>query len=66
MHVKRGSLVSDAETMKIAGLKPINCLREDSRTLNVPWSERERETGGRISIEVSSQGILEKGFSHLV
>ena len=30
MHVKRGSLVSDTERLKIDGLKPINCVREDS------------------------------------
>ena len=30
IHVKRGSLVSDAESMKIDRLKPVNCLREDS------------------------------------
>ena len=30
MHVKRGSLVSDAGSMKIHGLKLINCLREES------------------------------------
>ena len=30
MRVKRGSLVSDAESMQIDGLQPINCQREDS------------------------------------
>ena len=30
IHVKRRSLVSDAGSVKIGGLKPINCLREDS------------------------------------
>ena len=29
-------------------------------TLHVPWGERERETGGLISIGVSSQGILRR------
>ena len=62
IHVKQGSMVSDAEDLwpethelSVRGFK-----------LQIPWGAKERETGGRISIGVSSQGILEKGFSHLV
>ena len=52
MHVKRGSLVSVGESMKIDGLKPINCLREDShyKFLGVRESVRQEEFLRRVSI----------------
>ena len=45
MRVNRESLVSDDESMKIYGLKPINCLREDShyKFLRVRESVRQED-----------------------
>ena len=48
MHVKRGSLIYDGDSMKIDGLKPINCLREDSHYKFLGVRESVRQEDGLI------------------
>ena len=48
MHVKRGSLVSDGDSMKIDGLKPINCLREDSHYKFLGVRKNMRQADGLV------------------
>ena len=53
-------------SMKIDYLKPINCLQEDSSSVQISRCAGRCGTGGRISTGVSGQGILEEGFGYMV
>ena len=59
MHVKRGSLVSDGESMKIDGLKPINCLREDSHYKFLGVRESVRQEDGLV-LELAVKEFLRR------
>ena len=59
MHVTRGSLVSDGESMKIDGLKPINCLREDSHYKFLGVRESVRLEDGLV-LELEAKEFLRR------
>jgi len=59
IYVKRGSLVSDAESMKIDGLKPINCWREDSHYKFLGVRESVRQEDGLV-LELEAKEFLRR------
>ena len=59
MHVKRGSLVFDGESMKIDGLRPINFLRADSHYNSFGVRESVRQEDGLV-LELAAKEFLKR------